>query len=98
MDGARLFNASIASGIPVNRIVRDVTSVNICLSKGLGAPLGSLLVGDRKFIERLGLSYSDIIYLKKYSINSTNIIVCIDFITEPDEPERPSAVECVKLE
>jgi threonine aldolase len=50
MDGARLFNASVATGIPAARIVRDCDSVSICLSKGLGAPVGSVLVGTERFI------------------------------------------------
>ena len=50
MDGARIFNASISSGIDVKRMVRDYDSVSICLSKGLGTPVGSVLVGSRRFI------------------------------------------------
>jgi len=50
MDGARIFSAAIASGVPVSRIARDFKSVSICLSKGLGAPIGSVLVGDEQFI------------------------------------------------
>jgi threonine aldolase len=52
MDGARVFNASVASGIPVSRIVRDVDSVMFCLSKGLGAPVGSMLAGTGEAIEQ----------------------------------------------
>ena len=52
MDGARLFNAAIASGVPAARIVRDVDSVQFCLSKGLGAPVGSLIAGSRDYIAR----------------------------------------------
>jgi threonine aldolase len=52
MDGARLFNATVAMSIAPNRMVRDFDSVSICLSKGLGAPVGSLLVGSSEFIER----------------------------------------------
>lgn len=51
MDGARLFNAQVASGIPVARWVRDVDLTSVCLSKGLGAPVGSLVVGDADRIE-----------------------------------------------
>lgn len=51
MDGARLWNASIASKIPVKEIVAHFDSVNFCLSKGLGAPAGSLLCGSKSFIE-----------------------------------------------
>ncbi|KAJ8664357.1 hypothetical protein QAD02_006019 [Eretmocerus hayati] len=51
LDGARLWNASVASGLPAARIVRDFDSVTFCLSKGLGAPAGSLLCGSKIFIE-----------------------------------------------
>ena len=47
MDGARLFNAAVASGTDPARIVRDFDTVSICLSKGLGAPVGSILVGSK---------------------------------------------------
>jgi threonine aldolase len=50
MDGARIFNAAEASATAVERITRDVDSVMFCLSKGLGAPVGSLLVGTREAI------------------------------------------------
>ena len=50
MDGARLFNAAIATGTDPARIVRDYDSISICLSKGLGSPVGSLLVGSFDFI------------------------------------------------
>lgn len=48
MDGARLFNATVASNTDPARMVRDFDSVSICLSKGLGAPIGSVLVGSEK--------------------------------------------------
>jgi len=51
MDGARLFNAAVHTGIDVERIVRDCDSVSVCLSKGLGAPVGSLLAGSQAFID-----------------------------------------------
>jgi len=47
MDGARLFNAAVASGTDPARIVRDFDTISICLSKGLGAPVGSVLVGSK---------------------------------------------------
>lgn len=47
LDGARLFNASVASGIPVDVLAAPFDTVSVCLSKGLGAPVGSLLAGDR---------------------------------------------------
>jgi threonine aldolase len=55
IDGARIFNASVASGVPVSRIARDVDSVMFCLSKGLGAPVGSMLVGAAQAIAQARL-------------------------------------------
>lgn len=52
MDGARLFNACVASGIPAREYARHVDTVSVCLSKGLGAPVGSVLTGDRETIAR----------------------------------------------
>lgn len=50
LDGARLWNASAESGIPLDRHARLFDSVSVCFSKGLGAPVGSMLVGSRPFI------------------------------------------------
>lgn len=50
LDGARLFNAVATSQIPVTDFTQYCDSVQICLSKGLGAPVGSLLVGSKDFI------------------------------------------------
>lgn len=52
LDGARLWNASVASGLPVDRFAAAVDSVSVCFSKGLGAPVGSLLAGTKDFIRR----------------------------------------------
>lgn len=52
IDGARLFNAVVASGIDAARMVEAADTVSICLSKGLGAPVGSLLVGSSEAITR----------------------------------------------
>ena len=52
LDGARVFNAAVASAVPVAAICQHFDSVSICLSKGLGCPLGSLLVGDAALIAR----------------------------------------------
>jgi threonine aldolase len=51
LDGARVFNAATALGKPVADVTRKYDSVMFCLSKGLGAPVGSMLVGSRKFID-----------------------------------------------
>lgn len=52
MDGARVFNAAVGLGVPVSRIVKHCDSVTFCLSKGLGAPIGSILIGEKLFIEK----------------------------------------------
>ena len=52
IDGARLFNASIATGISPSRMVKEYDSISICLSKGLGTPVGSVLVGSSEFISK----------------------------------------------
>jgi len=52
MDGARVFNAAVALGLPVSEVVAPVDSVMFCLSKGLAAPVGSMLVGSAEFIAR----------------------------------------------
>lgn len=52
LDGARLWNAHVASGIPLSELAADFDSVSVCFSKGLGAPIGSLLLGNRDFITK----------------------------------------------
>jgi threonine aldolase len=52
IDGARIYNASVATGYGVDALCNNADSVSICLSKGLGAPMGSVLVGDTDFIYR----------------------------------------------
>ena len=52
VDGARLMNAAVSLDVPPDRLVREVDSVMFCLSKGLGAPVGSMLAGPESFIER----------------------------------------------
>lgn len=51
IDGARIWNASVASNLSVAEITKEADSVSVCMSKGLGAPCGSLLVGGREWIE-----------------------------------------------
>ncbi|MCV4939565.1 beta-eliminating lyase-related protein, partial [Escherichia coli] len=50
MDGARIFNAAVALGDTVANLTSECDSVQFCLSKGLGAPVGSILLGTRDFI------------------------------------------------
>jgi threonine aldolase len=53
LDGARVFNAAVALGVDVRAITRHVDTVQFCLSKGLAAPIGSLVAGPQAFIERV---------------------------------------------
>jgi threonine aldolase len=52
LDGARIFNAAVATGRSVKELTEGFDSVMFCLSKGLGAPVGSMLVGSAEFIEK----------------------------------------------
>lgn len=51
LDGARIFNASVASGVPVSDYYSLVDGLTFCFSKGLSAPVGSMVVGSREFID-----------------------------------------------
>ncbi|HJU03563.1 MAG TPA: low-specificity L-threonine aldolase [Nitrospiraceae bacterium] len=53
LDGARLFNAVVATGVPAADYARHFETVSFCLSKGLGAPVGSIIAADRATIEKL---------------------------------------------
>ena len=52
LDGARVFNAAIKCGVNVNEITSRFDSVSVCFSKGLGAPVGSILCGSKEFIQK----------------------------------------------
>jgi threonine aldolase len=52
LDGARIFNAAVALGVPVSKLTEKVDSVMFCLSKGLSAPVGSLVCGSSEFIDK----------------------------------------------
>lgn len=52
LDGARLFNASVATGVSLQAFSEPFESVSVCFSKGLGAPVGSCLVGSREFVTK----------------------------------------------
>jgi threonine aldolase len=52
LDGARIFNAAVALGVDVRDLARGADSLNVCLSKGLAAPVGSVICGSRAFIDR----------------------------------------------
>jgi threonine aldolase len=52
LDGARIFNAAVAQGVPARELTEPVDSVTFCLSKGLSAPVGSVLCGSKEFITK----------------------------------------------
>lgn len=52
LDGARIWNAHVATGIPLADWVKPFDSVSVCLSKGLGAPIGSMILGSKEFINK----------------------------------------------
>ncbi|MFM8596061.1 MAG: threonine aldolase family protein [Flavobacteriales bacterium] len=52
LDGARVFNALAVNGLPAEKYGHFYDSISVCLSKGLGAPVGSLLIGDQTFIDK----------------------------------------------
>ncbi|HIM36474.1 MAG TPA: low specificity L-threonine aldolase, partial [Dehalococcoidia bacterium] len=52
LDGARIFNASVALEVPPAELVKDVDDVSFCLSKGLSCPVGSVIVGTQDFIDQ----------------------------------------------
>ncbi|MBE9533380.1 MAG: low-specificity L-threonine aldolase [Proteobacteria bacterium] len=52
LDGARIFNAALAEDVEVSKLTKGFDSVSFCFSKGLGAPVGSVICGSRKFIQR----------------------------------------------
>ncbi len=55
LDGARIFNASAVTGLPVSEMCRKADTVMFCLSKALGAPVGSMLAGPRALIDKARL-------------------------------------------
>ncbi len=52
LDGARIWNVHVATGISLKTLTEPFDSISVCLSKGLGAPIGSLIVGSEEFVER----------------------------------------------
>jgi len=52
LDGARIWNAHVATGIPLKDWAEPFDSMSVCLSKGLGAPVGSMIIGSSLFIEK----------------------------------------------
>ena len=50
LDGARIFNASVYLDVPLADLVKDFDTVNVCFSKGMGCPVGSMIMGTEKHI------------------------------------------------
>jgi threonine aldolase len=84
VDGARVFNAAVATDTPVSRILRDADSVMFCLSKGLGAPVGSLLVSTAEAIARARL------YRKRLGggMRQAGVLAAAGIIAIEDSPAR----------
>jgi threonine aldolase len=84
MDGARVFNAAVASNLPVSRITRDVDSVMFCLSKGLGAPVGSILAANAELIAQARL------YRKRLGggMRQAGVLAAAGLIALEDSPGR----------
>lgn len=51
-DGARIFNAAVALNMPVSEVTKDIDTLSFCVSKGLGAPVGAIVVGNKEFIRK----------------------------------------------
>lgn len=84
MDGARIFNASVALDASVADLTRHCDSVQFCLSKGLGAPVGSMLVGSREFIAEAR------IWRKRLGggMRQTGILAAAGLIALEESPKR----------
>jgi threonine aldolase len=84
LDGARIFNASVALGESVALMTKNVDSVMFCLSKGLGAPVGSMIVGSAAFMERAR------IYRKMFGggMRQAGVIAAAGLIALEESPGR----------
>jgi threonine aldolase len=84
LDGARLFNAAVALGESVAAMTKGVDSVMFCLSKGLGAPVGSMIVGSAAFIEKAR------IYRKMFGggMRQAGVIAAAGLIALEESPGR----------
>jgi threonine aldolase len=84
LDGARVFNAAAALNEPVSRMTKNVDSIMFCLSKGLGAPVGSMIVGSKEFIERAR------IYRKMYGggMRQVGVLAAAGLVALENSPQR----------
>ena len=84
LDGARIFNAAVALGKHVAEITRKFDSVMFCLSKGLGAPVGSLLIGSRDFIKQAHIRRK----MLGGGMRQVGVLAAAGLIALQDSPER----------
>jgi threonine aldolase len=84
LDGARIFNAAVALGESVAEMTRGLDSVMFCLSKGLGAPVGSMVVGSREFIDKAR------IYRKMFGggMRQAGVLAAAGLIALEESPKR----------
>jgi len=84
LDGARIFNAAVALGGSVAQMVRNLDSVMFCLSKGLGAPVGSMIVGSQEFIDQAR------IYRKMFGggMRQAGVIAAAGLLALQESPKR----------
>jgi len=84
LDGARIFNASVALGESVADLAKHCDSVQFCLSKGLGAPVGSILVGSKEFIDEAR------IWRKRFGggMRQAGILAAAGLIALEESPKR----------
>ena len=87
LDGARIFNAAVALGKSVAQITRKFDSIMFCLSKGLGAPVGSLLVGSHEFIKQAH------IYRKMLGggMRQAGVLAAAGLIALEESPKAPAS-------
>jgi threonine aldolase len=87
MDGARIFNAAEFLGVPVREIVEDVDTVSFCLSKALGAPAGSMIVGTQADMDRARL------YRKRLGggMRQAGVLAAAGMIALEEHPARLAA-------
>jgi threonine aldolase len=88
LDGARIMNASVALGVPPDVLTESFDSVSVCLSKGLGAPVGSVIVGSDAFIYKVG-----------WAIFVPSVLrwVMAQGVCRQDDCARRWAAECARL-
>ena len=84
LDGARVFNAAVALGEPVARMTRGFDSIMFCLSKGLGAPVGSMLVGSAEFIAQARIGRK----LLGGGMRQAGVIAAAGLIALEESPKR----------